>query len=246
MNIVQGSTVNEDRLIKGIQAATGALVDGEIGTQTLSDIACCLGAECFPLTLQIYGAPVIIAPNIVPFSAKGKTAARYNNCMSGSFLSGTTPCSILVQDGNIVQGVSCHYWDGGHPESVLYRYTNGEFGIQRVKRVSDIPDNTHLRWAVGGLGLLDNYNPTAEGFSGRFSDVLRRTNHTMLGVKNDCCYMVYCANKTAAEVNKFARQLGLQIAIMLDGGHVAAINGGESFARINTSQRQYYLIQGER
>jgi hypothetical protein len=243
MNIVQGSTVNEDRLIKGIQAATGALVDGEIGTQTLSDIACCLGAECFPLTLQIYGAPVIIAPNIVPFAAKGKSVSRFTNCMSGSFLSGTTPWSILIQDGYTIHGQSCHNEDG-KPESVIYRLTDGTFGIARVRNVSELPEG--IRWAVGGLGLLDNYNPTAEGFSGRFSDVLRRTNHAMLGVKNGYCYMVYCANKTAAEVNKFARQLGLQIAIMLDGGHVAAINGGESFARINTSQRQYYLIQGER
>lgn len=243
MNIVQGSTANEDRLIKGIQAATGALVDGEIGTQTLSDIACCLGAECFPLTLQIYGAPVIIAPNIVPFAAKGKSASRFTNCMSGSFLSGTTPWSILIQDGNVIRREACHA-EYGKPESVLYRLTDGTFGIARARNVSELPEG--IRWAVGGLGLLDNYNPTAEGFSGRFSDVLRRTNHTMLGVKNGYCFMVYCANKTAAEANKFARQLGLQIAIMLDGGHVAAINGGESFARINTSQRQYYMIQGEK
>ena len=34
-----------------------------------------------------------------------------------------------------------------------------------------------------------------------------------------------------------------ELAVMLDGGHVAAINGAESFAKINTSQAQYYLIQ---
>lgn len=244
MNIVKGSTVNEDRMIKGIQAAAGALVDGEIGEQTLSDIACMLDADCFPLTLKIYSAPVIIARNIVPFPAKGKSVSRYSNCMSGSFLSGTTPWSILVQDGYIISGHSCHS-EQGYPETVIYRYTNGEYGIGRIKSVFEIPDRANLRWAVGGLGLLDFYDPAAEGFSGRFSDVLRKTNHTMLGVKNGFCYMVYCANKTAAEVNKFARQLGLQIAVMLDGGHVAAINGGESFAKINTSQAQYYCIQGE-
>ena len=34
------------------------------------------------------------------------------------------------------------------------------------------------------------------------------------------------------------------LAIMLDGGHVAAINGAESFAKINTGQIQYHMIQG--
>ena len=38
-------------------------------------------------------------------------------------------------------------------------------------------------------------------------------------------------------------KLQLDLAIMLDGGHVAAINGEESFARINTTQAQYYLIK---
>lgn len=243
MRIIMGETASEDRLIKSIQSSVNALVDGEIGAQTMSDIACKLGAIEAPVTLEIYNMPVIIAPNIVPFRGQGKTVSRYTNCMSGSFLSGTTPWSVLVQDGITLRGHSCHY-DEGYPESVLYRKTTGEFGIKRVKSVIDIEGP--LRWAVGGLGLLDNYYPAAEGFSGRFADVLRKTNHTVLGVKNGYCYMVYCANRTAAEVNKAAKLLGLEMAVMLDGGHVAAINGAESFAKINTSQAQYYMIQGER
>lgn len=31
---------------------------------------------------------------------------------------------------------------------------------------------------------------------------------------------------------------------MLDGGHIAAMNGEESFSRLNGSQKQYYAIQG--
>lgn len=243
MNIVRGTTVNEERMIKGVQSVIGAIVDGDIGTQTMSDIACALGADCFPLTLEIYNMPVIIAPNIVPFAGKGKTVSRYSNCMSGSFLSGTTPWSILIQDGYVIRGEACHA-EYGKPESVIYRLTDGTFGIRRVKSVAELPEN--IRWAVGGMGLIDNYAPAPEGFSGKFADVLRRTNHTMLGVKNNYCYLVYCKNMTAAETNSFAKKLGLSIAIMLDGGHVAAIYGGESFARINTSQKQYYMIQAEK
>ena len=97
--------------------------------------------------------------------------------------------------------------------------------------------------------MLSNYAPAAEGFKRMssgidYSDVLRDTNHAILGVKNDYVFMVYCASMTAAQVNTFAKTLGLDMAIMLDGGHVAGINGAESFAKINTSITQYYLLQG--
>ena len=42
LDIVKGSTTNEDKLIRGIQLA-----------QTMSDIACILNADCFPITLKI-------------------------------------------------------------------------------------------------------------------------------------------------------------------------------------------------
>ena len=56
--------------------------------------------------------------------------------------------------------------------------------------------------------------------------------------------LVYCKTMTGKQVDAFCKdKLKLGLAIMLDGGHVAAINGEESFARINTAQRQYYLIK---
>jgi len=103
---------------------------------------------------------------------------------------------------------------------------------------------SNLSWAVGGFGLLDNYAPALEGFVGAFSDVLRDTNHAMLGVKNGHVFMVYCESKTAPQVNALAKTLGLEYAIMLDGGHIAGINGSEGFAKINTGITQYYMIQG--
>lgn len=255
LDIVKGSTASEDALIRAVQKAVGSNADGEIGTQTMTDIACLLHADCFPLTIKLYDAPVIIARDIVPFSAGGANLGDYTNTINGSFY-GTDkktglsrPCSILVQDGIVVQGDACHaYYD--KPESVLYRTWSGETGIVRATNANQLPKG--LSWAVGGVGLLNNYNPSYEGFgvcvkNGKtedFSDVLRKTNHSMLGVKNGYMYLVYCANMTVSEVNAFAKKLGLHIAIMLDGGHVAGINGAENFAKINTKEKQYYMIQG--
>jgi hypothetical protein len=245
MNTVKGSTTSETKMIKGIQSSIGAVVDGQIGTQTMSDIACKINADCFPLTLSIYSMPVIIAKDIVVAASPNKGLSAFANSMNGGFymmqaIGGGVPISICVSNGIVFRAASCHSADG-YPESVLYKSGN-EIGIVRVNNRSELPSN--LSWAVGGMGLLDNYDPNAEGFVGAYSDVLRDTNHAMLGIKNDHIYMVYCTSMTAEQVNTFAKKLGLEKAIMLDGGHIAGINGEESFAKINTSITQYYMIQG--
>lgn len=238
MRNVNGGNAAETRMIKAVQNAVGAIPDGSIGAQTMSDIAVKLGAKCFPLGLSIYSQPCIIACDIAPQSVRAPLS-KYANAISGSFNDGGAPCSILVSGGFISCPTSCHYWDDKSPESVLYRDLEGNFGFKRARTVDDLPNN--LLWAVGGMGLLNLYNPSAEGFKGKFSDVLRRTAHTMLGVKNSMVYMVYCADMTATQVNNFAQKLGLEMAIMLDGGHLAAINSESS--KINTSTRQLYIIQ---
>ena len=63
--------------------------------------------------------------------------------------------------------------------------------------------------------------------------------------ENGYFYQVLCLNKSAKEVNEAAELLGLKYAIMLDGGHLAAINGTEDFAKINSNCAQYYAVQGE-
>lgn len=249
MKTVTGETASEKKMIGGIQDAIGSVRDLKIGTQTMSDIARIVDAKCFPLTLLLYSQPVIIAKDFKPIASRGANISKYPNAISGSFLSGKDPCSILMHNGEIVNSTSCHYWQG-YPESVLYKTKSGEYGIKRVKTISELPSNAVT--AVGGMGLLDYYSPKTEGFckvttNGKtqdFSDVLRKTNHTMLGIKGKHVYLCYCSNMTAAQVNTYAQKIGLEKAIMLDGGHVAAINGDEGFARINRSQKQYYIIEG--
>ena len=233
MRDVKGSTSEEVRMIKVIQRSVGALENGWIGYQTLSDIAAKLGADCFPLNVELYGQPCILARDIDPLNLSGRLP---ENSISGSFSWQGAPCSILVRGGKVVRDWSCHY---PRPESVLYKTTDGAVRIARVSSVSAL-DN--VVWAVGGLGLLDLYNPAAEGFTGAFSDVLRKTNHTVLGYKGGLLYGVYCRSMTAQQVNAFCRdKLKLEYAVMLDGGHVAAIHGACN--KINTQTRQFYAVR---
>ena len=233
MKDVVGSTSEEVRMIKAIQRSVGALDNGWIGNQTLSDIAAKLGADCFPLNVELYGQPCILARDIDPLNLSGRLP---ENSISGSFSWQGAPCSILVRGGRVVRDWSCHY---SRPESVLYKTRDGAVRIARVSSAAALGD---VVWAVGGMGLLGNYNPAAEGFTGAFSDVLRKTNHTVLGYKGGMLYGVYCRSMTAQQVNAFVRgKLKLEYAVMLDGGHVAAIHAACS--KINTNQRQYYAVR---
>ena len=233
MRDIKGSTSEEVRMIRAIQRSVGALDNGWIGNQTLSDIAAKLGADCWPLNVELYGQPCIIARDIEPVNMSGPLP---KNAISGSFSWQGQPCSILVRGGKVVRNWSCHY---PRPESVLYKTRDGVVRIASVSSAAALGD---VVWAVGGMGLVGNYNPVAEGFTGAYADVLRKTNHTVLGHKGGMLYGVYCRSMTAQQVNAFCRdKLKLTRAVMLDGGHVAAINGACS--KINTQTRQYYAVR---
>lgn len=238
MKDVVGATSEEVRMIRAIQRAVGALDNGYIGNQTMSEIAVKVGAECWPLNVELYGRPCLIARDIEPLNP---SAGLPENAVSGSFSWAGKPCSILVQHGKVVCGTSCHQMNG-KPESVLYRTRDGGVHIARAVTAQELPHWPEIDWAVGGLGLLGLYAPAAEGFTGAYSDVLRRTNHTVLGYKGGMLYGVYCRSMTAAQVNTFCRdKLKLEKAVMLDGGHVAAIRGAVS--RINVGQKQFYAVR---
>ena len=233
MRDVKGSTSEEIRMIRAIQRSVGALDNGWIGNQTLSDIAAKLGADCFPLNVELYGQPAILARDIDPLNLSGRLP---ENSISGSFSWQGAPCSILVRCGKVVRDCSCH---SPRPESVLYKTTDGAVRIARVSSAAALGD---VMWAVGGMGLLGGYDPELDGFTGAYSDVLRKTNHAVLGYKGGLLYGVYFRSMTAQQVNAFCRdKLKLTSAVMLDGGHVAAINGACN--KINTQTRQFYAVR---
>lgn len=240
MKDVVGSTSEEKRMIKAVQRKLGALDNGYIGNQTMSDIAIAVKADCFPLNVELYGCPSIIAKDIEPLNPNGGTPT---NGISGSFSYQSKPCSVLVQNGKVVYGAACHWFTSKKPESVIYKAKDGKVRMARVSYI-DKPaiDGNNVVWAVGGMGLLDFYDPTAEGFSGAYADVLRKTNHTVLGYRNDMLYGVYFKNKTAAQINALCKdKFKFEHAILLDGGHVAAINGACN--KVNVSQKQHYAVK---
>ncbi len=239
MRSVSGTTPAERRLVTSIQTAVRSVPDNDMREQTLTDIARVVGAECWPLGISIFGSPVIIARDLTPAAVSGPLSG-YKQAISGSFSYASKPCSILITQGKVVQSASCHCWTNGKPESVLYRLYDGAVGIRRVKTTDELPGG--VKWAIGGVGLLASFDPAAEGFCGSYADVLRKTAHTFVGVKGGFCYLCYVSNMTGAQVNERAKKLGLEYAIMLDGGHIAAINSESS--QINTRQMQYYIVQG--
>lgn len=248
---VKYTTSEEKRMIQGIQKAYNAVDNGIIGNQTLSEIAKDKCPEVFPLTLTIYGMPVIISKSIIPFDPNGGLK-NWDWVVSGSYSypDGQKPCSILVQDGKTICGFSAQAWLG-YPDSVIYEKYDGTINICRVMYDSEIPDRKNVKWAIGGTGLLGNYSPQSEGYyrfvkdgvQRDYSGVFRKTNHIIFGVKDGFKYGIYVRNMGGGEtINNFIKdKFKLDYALKLDGGHIAAIKA-PGFD-INTSQSQGYGIQ---
>ena len=184
---------------------------------------------------------------IIAELANSAACKNYRNCISGTFQYQNKANGIIVANGKIIGANSAHGWLG-YPDSVILCSNDGKLSVERlvsfpVERLSEV------KWAISGMGLLDNYNPAAEGYakfkkngkSYDYSDVLRKTCHTALGVKDAKVYGFYLANMTGAEVNAYLKEQGMEFGIMLDGGHIASVNCDEYSA--NASQKQHNIIQ---
>jgi N-acetylmuramoyl-L-alanine amidase len=197
------------------------------------------------------GGNVILSakPNdIIIAELENKSACKnYTNCISGAFQYKNNANAILVYGSNQINNLSAHGWLG-YPDSCLIYYKDGTF---TVKRLVSIPEDELklVQWAISGVGMLDMYEPSKEGYSrfkkdGKiydYSDVLRKTNHTAIGVKDGAVYGFYLSNMTGAEVNNYLKSYGLDMAVMLDGGHIASVNS--DVASFNASQKQHNIIQ---
>ena len=189
------------------------------------------------------------APDKVIFEelANKQACRNYANCISGTFQYNNTANAILIYGGKVISNLSAHGWLG-YPDTCLIYYKDGTLA---VKRITSIPaaELQQVEWAISGVGLLDMYNPSKEGYvrfqrNGKtydYSDVLRRTNHTAIGVKSGKVYGFYLSNMTGAEVNAYMKKQDMEFAIMLDGGHIAAVNCSQ--AQKNINQKQHNIIQ---
>ena len=252
MNFVSGKTTNEIALVTGLQGLAGAKKDNSIGPDTLVCLAQKLpgGDQLFPTDLTIFGCPTHIAQDILAFDPNS-SLAKWDDSISGSFTyrAGETPCSILVNNGKDLWSSASKAW-AGFDESVMVKYKSGAVNIQRAKTTADLMDRKNVIVAVGGMGLLAAYNPDLEGFrkftfngtTYNHSDVLRKTDHTVLGYKNGYFYGVLFRNMTADQINRKCRdEFKFQFAILLDGGHIAGFNGTDN--DVNLNQMQGYILQ---
>lgn len=181
----------------------------------------------------LYGEPKIV----VPFSKED--CGDYENCISGVFQWDNKPISHLFQNGVWFYNGACHGWLN-QPESVIYKLKNGTYGMERAVNYLTLP-HTEIEWAIGGMGVT-NYDPKLEGFSGAQAGVLRKTGHTGIAITKDAKVVgFYAENMDAIEVKEFSDSQGFLCAIMLDGGHIAAINS--DIKKANLWQRQNNLIQ---
>lgn len=261
VQIVKLGSINAG--VSAIQTRLNALgfpcgaVDGNFGQKTLGAVTAFQRANQLrpdgvvgPLTwAALYKnvtMPAIVCKGIRVLGRPGCVLKQLPNSISGGFNSGGEPWSIGVSEGKVIHGVSCHALLG-YPESVLYELADGTFGILRTSNADKLPSGVIT--AVGGMGLLENFDPGAEGFkqlgNQDFSDVLRLTDHTMIGVKDNLWHLVFCKAMTGYQVNAFAKAQGFELAVMLDGGPVAAINGGVPTAQINIDAIEYYVLQGK-
>ncbi len=236
---------DEKSKIKAIQRVLKVVSDGSFGSYTLDIMYRYFVKPIKPYLLNAYGSYIIIGKpqsvNII--SGEGKGTGHYKNSISGTFSTGGEPISITVNDGRVVRPWSCHIKDK-KPESVLY-FDGDKVGLERQQYASALPKG--IVWAIGGLGLVKDgdytyFSNTLEGFIGRFSDVMRRTSHTVI-YEDKWGYigLMFVRNKSTYQILGILKNLGAKNAVQLDGGHLGSINADGY--RYNTSQKQLSVIQ---
>lgn len=240
---IRGTTIDEKRMVKEIQAELGLEQDGSIGFDTFSTMYDRMRKEPnYPISGMIYGQPTTISRDIQLSQVGGKPLSNYAyaQCATFTYPRAVKACSIFINQDKVFCGNSCHA-HLGKPETVLYMLLNGTIGVKRVIHSTELPKG--IKWAMGGLGLLNMYDPVAEGFTGVFADVLRKTDHNIIWVRTDGrIYQTLCRNMTVAQINEWVKARGAIYAIVGDGGGLGAFNSPD--IKINAKTKQGVISQG--
>lgn len=187
-------------------------------------------------TFQLSGRPQDLKLKVVN---KSNTKITEDNCVNSTFFwqnpDGTKyATSILYAEGVTYQYNANHL---PSPQSVFIIYKDGKVDMKRLHNLGQI-DLSKVRLAIGGVGLLSDdptftYNPALDGFSGVYSDVLRKTNKTVIAYnKNEDRVYLMCrkdiAHQSALSYDlvTLVKDCGYSIALSIDGG-------GSSMMRAN-------------
>ncbi len=155
----------------------------------------------------------------------------YNNFVNSVFFMAQRnglmyPQGIMVNGGNVICNNATH----GKPVSTII--VHGANDVE-FKRVTDITKENNVWFAVSGYGIYPYITAEQEGFTGKFSDVLRTTNRPIIGYrKKDNKIVIAVRGATSAQrAQQTAKNLELDFAISLDGGGSTTlkVNGGYKF-----------------
>ena len=139
------------------------------------------------------------------------------------------PQGIMVNGGQVLCNNATH----GKPVStiIIHGKDNVEF-----KRVTDITKENNVWFAVSGYGIYPYIMAEQEGFTGKFSDVLKTTNRPIIGYRKSDNKIVIAvrANTSAQRAQQTAKNLHLDFAISLDGG-------GSTTLKVNGN----YIFKGD-
>ena len=162
--------------------------------------------------------------------------------MNGTFYSienGTRrlfPLNLILMGSKVIRYGAIHR-DDGFPETVLCRYTDGSFGMERVMNAQMLFQNNSMNhrsrvlWGIGGISYLGpfGYTPAQEGYDpnhvARNLGSFRRTAHTTMGIDAEgFIYLIRSWESTRPEATEHAKSLGCIYAIGLDGGGSTSYN----------------------
>lgn len=236
--------------IKEKQGVLGILQDGIMGKQTINqDYLDSTEGLLLPYARNFYGVEILFGRDIdiVDNDGQGVRVRDYPLSMAACFHWKMETISIMMKNGVPIDEqakTSSHYWLG-NSESVIYKTYDGKFGMMRAKVYTELPYNTE--WAIGGLGMVApyKYSPVTEGFSGAYTDVLRKTKHTVFAITHTGhVALMHFPNHSAGQVLDYLNnKQKMKYAVMLDGGHVPAYHNGTKIFNGNLNQANLIMVK---
>ena len=172
---------------------------------------------------------------------KSNAAIEEPFCTNGTFFWNDTvgtkySTSILYADSVVYQNFANHL---PYSQNVFIVSKDGKVKMMKLNNLSELKLET-VRLAIGGIGLRNTlndafkYDPAAEGFTGIYSDVVRKTNKTVIGYnkKENQIYLMCRKNiihnsNIEFDLLDLVEDCEYDIAISVDGGGSTFMNNAD-------------------
>lgn len=183
---------------------------------------------------NIFGATVITVDPRNIFAVETQKATNrtpYKNFVNGVYFMYEArpegkyayPQGMVVNAGEVMQSYMTH----GKPNATIIVHSWNDV---EMKYISDIENEKDVWFAYSGFGIYPKITAAEEGFTGKFSDVLRACSRPILGYRKKDNKMVIAVgeNLSVQNAHDLAADLCLDFAISLDGGGSTTLKiGGE-------------------